>query len=285
MSTGMARHRSRGCPSRWSTTYGTRLMMLQNGDADSIYLPASEEAQVSSDPNVRVVKGQPDLEIAMLGLNQQIDMAYNPGAGSDTIPADFFSSREVRLAFAYAYDEQRFIDDYLAGNGLPLNGIIPQGMAYHDPTAPTYQKDLVLAASYLNSASTGQGDTWGERGFRITLACNQGSVSRELQCTILKENLESLSDLGLVQGEINVTVLAMEWPSYLDAQRNLRPPHLLPGLGTGLRRSGRLCQPIHRPGRHLSHRSAGWPTPPSPTSAGRRRTRATRCFGPPTTTT
>ena len=41
---------------------GTRLMMLQNGDADSIYLPASEEAQVSSDPNVRVVKGQPGFE-------------------------------------------------------------------------------------------------------------------------------------------------------------------------------------------------------------------------------
>ncbi len=198
---------------------GTRLMMLQSGDVDSIYLPASKEAQVSSDPNVRVVKGQPSFQIELLGLNQQIDMAYNPGAGSDTIPADFFSNREVRLAFAYAYDEQRFIDEYLAGNGVTMNGIIPQGMAFHDPTVPTYQNDLALAASYLNSASTGQNDTWGERGFSITLAFNQGNVFREAQCTIMKENLESLSDLGLVQGEIGVTVLALDWPNYLDAQR------------------------------------------------------------------
>ncbi len=202
---------------------GTRLMMLQNGDADSIYLPRSEEGLVSSDPNVRVVKGQPTFNLDFLGLNQNIDMTqYNSvTGGSDTITQSFFADAKVRLAFAHSFDYDKAIETYFAGGAIQPNGVIPQGMFGYDASVPLYDYNLTAAAQFLNGAVANNvtGDTWGETGFTITLMYNAGNEWRALECQLLKEGLEQLEPLGYVEGMITVNVLALEWPDYLDTLR------------------------------------------------------------------
>ena len=40
-----------------------------------------------------------------------MNLSANPANGTDTIPSDFFADRDVRLAFAYAYNLQSSIDE------------------------------------------------------------------------------------------------------------------------------------------------------------------------------
>ncbi len=199
--------------------YGTRLMMLQAGDADSAYVPRIHESDVASDGNMRVVKDLPTFNLDFLGLNQDIQMSANPAAGTDTIPSDFFADPKVRLAFAHAFDYQTYIDTYFLGGAEQPNGIIPSGMFGYNDTVPVYEYNLTLAADFLNQAATGDGDTWGERGFKLTLMYNSGNEGRALECQLLKESLESLQSSGLIEGNIQISTQALEWSSYLDVLR------------------------------------------------------------------
>ncbi len=146
-----------------------RLNMINSGAADSAQIPREWEAELSANDQVRVVKGDPTFDIHLLGLNQDMNLSANPANGTDTIPSDFFADREVRLAFAYAYNLQSSIDELYQDGVVPLNGIIPRGMAYYDASIPYQSFNLFDAAEHLNRAETGDGDTWGDRGFRITL--------------------------------------------------------------------------------------------------------------------
>jgi peptide/nickel transport system substrate-binding protein len=181
----------------------TRLNQLNSGLVDSAIMPREWEAELSAN---------------LLGLNQDINMSGNPANGSDTIPSDFFADRDVRLAFAYAYNLQASIDELFQSGALPVNGIIPRGMSYYNHSVPYYSYNLFTAADHLNHAQTGEGDTWGERGFRITLFYPAGSgLSDGYDCLALERGLEALTAFGLVQGEINVTVQPMNGTQYLRA--------------------------------------------------------------------
>ncbi len=196
--------------------YGTRLMMLQAGDADSAFVPRIHESDVSSNDNMRIVKDLPTFNLDFMGLNQNINMAKNPAAGTDTIPSNFFADLKVRRAFAHAFDYQTAIDTYFLGGAVQPNGIIPAGMFGYNATVPVYEFNLTMAADFLNQAQTGDGDTWGERGFTLTLMYNAGNEWRSLECQLLKEGLEQLQPLGLIDGNLEINTQALDWPVYLD---------------------------------------------------------------------
>jgi peptide/nickel transport system substrate-binding protein len=202
--------------------YGTMLMMLQNGDADSAAISRAAEADVSFDPNLRAVKDYPTFSMEFLGFNQQIDMNYNPAAGTDTVPSDFFADSSVRKAFAYAFDYDSYIANCYLGGAIKPNGVIPQGMFGYDSSIPYYDYDLTMAALYLNSAvaDPDSGETWGERGFTITVMYNSGNYMREMECQLLKAGMENLTSLGLVTGTVQVNIMALDWSIYMDAQSN-----------------------------------------------------------------
>lgn len=195
-----------------------RLNQLNGGLVDSAIISREWEGEVDANPELRTVKGDLTFNIDLLGLNQDINMSGNPANGSDTIPADFFADRDVRLAFAYAYNLQASIDELFQSGVVPVNGIIPRGMSYYDQSVPYYSYNLFTAADHLNHAQTGEGDTWGERGFRVTLFYPAGSgLSDGYDCLALERGLEALTAFGLVQGEINVTVQPMNGTQYLEA--------------------------------------------------------------------
>ncbi len=163
-------------------------------------------------------KGDPAFNIHLLGLNQAMNLSANPANGTDTVPSDFFADRDVRMAFAYTYSLQSSIDEMYRDGVIPLNGIIPRGMAYYDASVPFRTYNLFTAAEHLNRAETGDGDTWGERGFRITLYYEAGSghSTSQYACADIKEGLEALSELDLVRGEIDVTVMALSGTDYQE---------------------------------------------------------------------
>jgi peptide/nickel transport system substrate-binding protein len=209
--------------------------MISSGAADSVQIPREWEAELSANQGVRVVKGDPTFNPGLLGLNQDMNLSINPANGTDTVPSDFFADREVRLAFAYAYNLQSSIDELYSDGVVPLNGIIPKGMAYYDASIPYQSFNLFEAAEHLNRAWTGDGDTWGDRGFRITLYYMAGSILRIDQdaCVKLKEGLEALSEMGLVQGEINITVMPLSIGDYIEMVQAHALPMLWGGSSAG----------------------------------------------------
>jgi peptide/nickel transport system substrate-binding protein len=203
--------------------YGTRLMMMQAGDADTAFIPRIHQDDVLSNDKFRVVKDLPTFNLDFLGLNQNINMTqYNSvTGGSDTITGTFFADPNVRLAFAHSFDYDQAIETYFAGGAIQPNGIIPKGMFGYNDSVPLYEFNLTTAAMYLNQAfkQGSSGQTWGEAGFKITLMYNAGNEWRALECQLLKEGLEQLEPLGYIDGEITVNVQALDWPVYLDTLR------------------------------------------------------------------
>ena len=201
--------------------YGTRLMMMQAGDADTAYIPRIHQDDVLSNDKFRVVKDLPTFTLDFMGLNQKINMTqYNSvTGGKDTITSTFFADPDVRLAFAHSFDYNQAIETYFAGGAIQPNGIIPMGMFGYNDTVPLYEYNLTLAAQFLNQAVKEGTITWGEAGFKITLMYNAGNEWRALECQLLKEGLEQLEPLGYIEGKITVNVQALDWPVYLDTLR------------------------------------------------------------------
>ncbi len=185
--------------------YGTRLMMMQAGDADTAYIPRIHQDDVLSNDKFRVVKDLPTFTLDFMGLNQKINMTqYNSvTGGKDTITSTFFADPDVRLAFAHSFDYNQAIETYFAGGAIQPNGIIPMGMFGYNDTVPLYEYNLTLAAQFLNQAVKEGTITWGEAGFKITLMYNAGNEWRALECQLLKEGLEQLEPLGYIEGKIH----------------------------------------------------------------------------------
>lgn len=202
---------------KYITDYGTRLSMFQTGDADWIYVPRSNIYDVMGgvdNAKYRIAMGYPTFNIDMLGLNQNIRF---PAGAPDTIPATFFANKNIRLAFASAYNYATYNHDVMLDTAITPNGVIPMGMFGYDPTVPTYQYNLTMAANYLkavpNPASPGQ--SYADTGFTITFSYNAGNPSRETSCFLLKNGLEALTAQHLINGTISVIVTGLDWPTYL----------------------------------------------------------------------
>jgi peptide/nickel transport system substrate-binding protein len=203
-----------------ATDYGTRLMMLQAGDADGIDFPRIQRSDIEGNDKIVINTDLPTFNMDFLGLNQNINMSNNPAKSTDTITSDFFADINVRRAFASAFDYDTAIETYFAGTAIQPRSIIPKGMFGYSDAVPLYEYNLTAAANYLNNApSDTPGESWGEKGFTITLMYNSGNVWRELECMVLAEGLSKLSSQGLVNGTIKATALGLDWPTYLATNR------------------------------------------------------------------
>jgi peptide/nickel transport system substrate-binding protein len=200
----------------------TRELLLFNGDADSAYIPRNHAADVEGVSTLRIVKDLPTFNLDFLGLNENINTTgtYNPG-----VPATFFADKNIRLAFASAFNYSNYLSVTLGGAAVEPNGVIPSGMFGYNASVPKYNFDLQAAANYLkNATNPAGGGSYADTGFSITLYYNAGNGPREDACALLKNGLEALSAQGLISGQIRVTVQQLDWPSYLVAQRGGHMP-------------------------------------------------------------
>ena len=206
--------------------FGTRKLMLQAGDADAIYADRPLLTQLQGIPGVKVIDDLPTVEMSpVVFFTYAINAQGNSFLGSGKldgkgIPADFFSDKDVRKAFAYAFDYKGFISDVMRGKGTQATGAIPKSLPGHNPKGRKYSLDLKKAEEHLRKAWGGK--VW-ENGFKFTIAFNTANLPRQTVCQILKRNIESLNP------KFKIDVRAVEWPTFLDGYKSSKLPIFVMG--------------------------------------------------------
>jgi peptide/nickel transport system substrate-binding protein len=201
--------------------FGTRKLMLQAGDADSIQEDRSQFTQLHDLPGVTLFDDLPILSMdPMIFFNFKINVVGNPYVGSGRldgagIPSDFFADKEVRRGIAYALDYAGYIKDVFRGKGTQATGCVPKSLPGYSASQPTYRLDLEEAKKHFQKAFGGQ--VW-EKGFHFTLTYGVGRSAHQILCQMLKRNLESLNP------KFQVDVRPMDWPAFLDASRSGKLP-------------------------------------------------------------
>lgn len=199
---------------------GTREMLLLSGQADSIYVPRQNMADVRNKAGVDIVEGLPTLEVDFFGMNEKIVSHLDIG----NIPTTFFTDVHIRQAFVHAFDYNKYLTDVMQGTAVQPNGPIPLGMLGYDSLTPNTTFDLSISAAQLNLAQNPlvPGSTYADTGFHVVLYYNAGNLPRQAGCQLLKDGLEKLSQNASagVAGTITVDIQALDWPTYLDARAN-----------------------------------------------------------------
>jgi len=199
----------------------TRKLMLEAGDADLAEVAAPLADELKGLPGVRLEQGLPELAVdPAFFFTFHINPQANPDIGSgrldgDGIPPDFFTDKNLRKAFAYAFNYKAMVKDVFHGRAELAVGPIPPGLLGFDPKGPRYRYDPAKAEAYFKKAWGGQ--VW-QKGFRFTLTYNTGGESRLAACEILKRGVEALNS------KFQINLRGLDWPSYLaKAQQRLLP--------------------------------------------------------------
>ncbi|NPV54359.1 MAG: ABC transporter substrate-binding protein [Firmicutes bacterium] len=198
--------------------FNTRKLMLQNGEADMIYVPVMYLDQVKAIPGVKVVENLAGMSNTAILFNQTIPVEGNDDVGSgkldgNGIPSDFFGDIHVRRAFNYCFDWDAYIKEVSLGQARQPKGPIPMALPYSNPKQPTYHLDLKKAEEEFKKAFGGK--LW-EKGFKMTISYNSGNDARKAGAEILEANIES------VNRKFKVDVRGVEWSTYLDKLRSGR---------------------------------------------------------------
>jgi len=192
--------------------WSTRKLMFQAGDVDICYVPRQYAEELEGVPGIRCVKNLPTLVLGALFFNFKIDPASpfigNGRLGEGGIPPDFFADVNVRKAFAYSFDWDKYISEAWLGEALHVCGPIPMNLPFYNPEQETYNLDLAKAEEYFKKAWNGS--VW-EKGFKVYILYNAGNVQRKTAAEILKENIEKINP------KFHVEIIEVDWPLYLRA--------------------------------------------------------------------
>ncbi len=251
--------------------WDTRLAMFEAGDADWIYVPPEDRAQLypyakeycskdgatceEANPQgyIRVLRDLLPTSATAAQFNWQINVeGGNPYIGSGAldgngIPSDFFQDIHIRKAFNYCFDFQAMIKNALFGEGIQAQGPIPKGMrGYREGEAPLYsydpakcEEEFKLADVNKNGkpASEDPQDVW-DMGFYMQIPYNTGNDTRRLPAEIIKAGIEA------VNPKFSVQVLAMPWPVMLESRRQRMLPVYVGGWGESYHDPGYWVQPF-----------------------------------------
>jgi len=166
-------------------TEGTvQRQMLGRGDADIAWnLSASQLTALKQDSNFYVAQ-TPNLGMQYLAMDVK------------NVPA--FSKPQVLQAVKYAIDYDGILHDLVAGNALPLQGVIPKGLFGYDPSLP-FKHDVAKAKQLLSEAGFGS-------GFTVELLASTGGVIGGVSADDLSAKIKN--DLAQIGITVNVRVVA-----------------------------------------------------------------------------
>lgn len=158
--------------------------MLGRGDADiALGLSASQLAALKREPKFYVAQ-IPDLGEEYVGMDAK------------NVPA--LTKPEVRRAVKFAIDYDGIVRDLLAGNGLPLQGVIPKGLFGYDPQLP-FKHDPAQAKRLLSEAGFAN-------GFTVTMLAPSGSAAGGIAAGDLASKVKN--DLEAVGIHVNIRQVA-----------------------------------------------------------------------------
>ena len=207
------------------TEWSARKLALQRGDADRVHVGAPEYQQVMKIRNVTVSK-LPQLTYVGVMFCQKVNTTANPYVGSgkldgEGIPTDFLSHIGLRKAFAHAYDHTVLIAEVMNGLGVRPSSPNIIGMPYRiNVKIPEF--DLAKSEKYLKEAYGGE--LW-KKGFKMTIAYNQGRDERQAVALMIAENIMSLNP------KFKIETQPMVWSDYMPALRENRFPIFIIGWG------------------------------------------------------
>jgi len=205
----------------------TRKLMLLQGDADSVYIPATNFPEMAQEKGIKIYKDLASIDTTGAHFNLAINAKDNAAIYSGKldgsgIPGDFFADKDVRLAFIYAWDEQAEIRDGFNGNAMDPVTFIPKGLPFKNTKLESKAHDMAKAKEYFQKAMGGQ--VW-DKGFKFDLLYNTGNLERETAAKILAENVMSINP------KFQVGVRGVDWPVFTEANKNKQVPVLFMGWG------------------------------------------------------
>jgi peptide/nickel transport system substrate-binding protein len=224
---------------------GTRIMLLQSGDADSVYVPRQFTTDVRGMAGTRIIEGTGTFSMDFIGFNQMV--RANSPLDYGNVTQWFFGDNNTRRAFAHAFDYETYLTETLLGTGIQPNGVIPHGMFGHAESVPVYDYNLTKAAAFLKLAINNvTGKSWADQGFSIYVYYNNGNLVREAGAFMIKDGLEKLTTLGLINGTIKVEVRGLEWSQgLLDAVRGRQIPFFFLGWAPDYNDPDDYTQPFY----------------------------------------
>ena len=224
---------------------GTRIMLLQSGDADVVYVPRQFTTDVRGMPGTRIAEGTGTFSMDFIGFNQMVRAGSPLAYGNVT--QWFFGDINTRKAFVHAFDYETYLTETLLGTGIEPTGVIPHGMFGHAESVPVYDYNLSKAAAYLKLAINNvTGKSWADTGFSIYVYYNSGNLVREAGAFLIKDGLEKLSSQHLVNGSIHVEVRGLEWSAgLLDAVRGKQIPFFFLGWAPDYNDPDDYTQPFY----------------------------------------
>lgn len=196
-------------------------LMLEAGDVDVAEISPKFIAQLKNRPGVAVYDNLPRLRTdPVIFFTLDINMQANPDVGSgkldgNGIPSNFFTDKDLRKAFIYAFDYDSFLKQSMEGRGERAIGPAPQGLIDYDDSFKRYEFDLEKAKKYFKKAWGGQ--VW-EKGFKFTMTYNTSGEMRQIASEILKRNVESLNP------KFKIDLRGVTWAAFLEKTANRQMP-------------------------------------------------------------
>jgi len=184
----------------------TRILALQNGDADFAYIPYENLVDIQNSTGIKVVQ-EPSYDVVLGLFNTKSDNT-------------FMGNKEVRRALSYVFDYQSAITNAYNGYLYRLPGCIPKGMPYYETQnggTPVYNYDLTTASQILNQSGFLRDYKFKSAYYRfnntaIRIWYNGGNAERQKMALSFQD---ALSKLG-----INSIVSTESWPQYLNRMYN-----------------------------------------------------------------
>ena len=205
--------------------WSTRLLMLQNGDADFAYVPPNFMPQVQALPNVTVADPTPSGVIRVIFFQWPIAGDRFVGSGQldgNGIPSDFFADVNVRKAFLSLLDWESYIQDILSGNGLQIKGACSLLCAPNELDIPMYSYDPAMAEELLKGAFDGQ--VW-ENGFTFTAVHNAGNFLAKSALEMIREELRNMNP------KFDFEIKASTWNEFIPQRTASEIPMFYSGWG------------------------------------------------------